>query len=282
MVNVQDPSIFDCQVLNRDIWKNSSIRDTIKQHFIFMQFTKDDPRSGQYVNYYFQNRDIDDAYPHIAIVDPRTGEQVKVWSGPPVPKAADFIMELHEFLDRYSLSATARNPVAKTKPAAPRKDVAQMSEDEMLEMALQASLSNGKTSTHQAIDPDALTRDKGKAIEDVEMGATPAESSADVDSGVPTAFSAIPSDRAHEEPSDPATSTRIQFRWSAGRIVRRFTLTDPVQRLYEWLKASPLEGKSAESFELIAMGKNLIESLDQTIEQAGLKNGTIMVEHIGA
>ena len=100
LVNIQDPSIFDCQVLNRDIWKNSSIMETVRENFIFMQYSKDNPRGNQYVQYYFQNKDLDSSYPHIAIVDPRTGEQVKVWSGPPAPKAPDFLMQLHEFLDR--------------------------------------------------------------------------------------------------------------------------------------------------------------------------------------
>ena len=68
IVNVQDPSIFDCQVLNRDIWKNPSISDTIKEHFIFLQYNKDDPRGQDYINYYFSNmRDMEDAYPHILV-----------------------------------------------------------------------------------------------------------------------------------------------------------------------------------------------------------------------
>ncbi len=74
-----------------------------------------------YLQYYFQGSDVSDNYPHIAIVDPRTGEQVKVWSGAPVIKAPDFLMQLHEFLDRYSLKQNARNPVAKRKPEVPRE-----------------------------------------------------------------------------------------------------------------------------------------------------------------
>lgn len=99
IVNIQDPAIFDCQLLNRDIWKNDDIRATVRENFIFMQYAKDDPRGQQYINYYFHARDSSDAYPHIAIVDPRTGEQVKVWSGPPIPKAVEFHAQLHEFLD---------------------------------------------------------------------------------------------------------------------------------------------------------------------------------------
>ncbi|KAH0345128.1 hypothetical protein KCU81_g4485, partial [Aureobasidium melanogenum] len=289
IVNVQDPSIFDCQVLNRDIWKNSQIKETIQENFIFLQYSKDDPRGTQYVQYYFQNRDSDDAYPHIAIVDPRTGEQVKIWSGAPVPKASDFLMDLHEFLDRYSLKAFAKNPVATRKPEKKSKDVDKMSEEEMLEMAMQNSLQQGGTAIKDE-DPDALTKaesSKGNST-DVDPDAMDI-----VDTGVPIEnaeteppasqagpFAQIASDKPHTEPTDPASSTRIQFRYSGGRQIRRFGLQEEVRRMYEWLKASPVEGKQGVDFELVFMGRNLIEALDQTIEEAGLKNGSVMIEFL--
>ena len=62
--------------------------------------------------------------------------------------------------------------------------------------------------------------------------------------------------------------------------MRRFSLSDPVRRIYEWLKASPFEGKEGMGFELISMGKNLIDMLDLPIGEAGLKQGTVMVEFI--
>ena len=304
IVNVQDPSIFDCQVLNRDIWKNASIRDTVKEHFIFLQYSKDDPRGQEYVNYYFSHmRDSEDAYPHIAIVDPRTGEQVKTWSGSPSPKAADFLMDLHEFLDRYSLNMESKNPV-QAKRKEKKKEVAQMSEEEMLEMALQNSLANGGASKDE--DPDALTKavkGKGKKREvlperETEMDTTPIEPPAatSITNGntepsasaakEDTPFSKITSTSAHEEPAStsPQETTRIQFRYSGGRIVRRFSLSDPVRRVYEWLKAAPLEGKEGKAFELLVTGpgggKNLIEMLDVPIGEAGLKQATVMVEFV--
>ena len=290
LVNVQDPSIFDCQVLNRDIWKNESIKDTVKEHFIFLQYNKDDPRGQEYLNYYFSmHRDNEDSYPHIAIVDPRTGEQVKTWSGSPGPKPSDFLMDLHEFLDRYSLNMHSKNPV-QTQRKERKKDVGQMSEEEMLQMAMQNSLANGNSSKAVDEDPDALTKDKGKAaasdpeaMDTTDMGPSnpngttePATASAD------TPFARISSTSPHEEPTStsPTETTRIQFRYSGGRIVRRFLLSDPVSRIYEWLKASPFEGKEGSAFELISMGKNLIEMLETPIADAGLKNGTVMVEFI--
>ncbi|PGH27847.1 hypothetical protein AJ80_00397 [Polytolypa hystricis UAMH7299] len=294
LVNIQDPSVFDCQLLNRDLWKNPGIAETVKEHFIFLQFSKDDPRGTQYLQYYFAGHDVQDNYPHIAIVDPRTGEQMKTWSGPPVPSAPDFLIQLHEFLDRYSLNHKARNPVAKRKPEvrAERK-IETMTEEEMLEMALKNSLEGEPQA--RSVDPDDLTRSvedvkgkgKGKAREtgdeDVEMehpAANGHEEAEEEDESTTRSniFASIPSDRSHVEPDpDPATVTRIQFRHPSGRVIRRFALADPVRRIYEWLKASPLEGKAGVEFELVSLGQNLINSLETTIQDAGLKNGTVMV-----
>ena len=289
IVNVQDPSIFDCQVLNRDIWKNAQIKETIQENFIFLQYSKDDQRGAQYVQYYFQNRDSDDAYPHIAIVDPRTGEQVKVWSGAPVPKASDFLMDLHEFLDRYSLKAFAKNPVATRKPEKKSKDVDKMSEEEMLEMAMNNSLAHDGGMVKED-DPDALTRDgtdKGKskeidsdAMDIADTGVPIKNTESEPSASQASPFALIASDQPHTEPTDPASSTRIQFRYSGGRQIRRFGLAEQVRRIYEWLKASPVDGKEGVDFELVFMGRNLIDVLDQTIEEAGLKNGSVMVEFL--
>lgn len=263
--------------------------ETVKENFIFMQYSKDDPKGNQYVQYYFQNKDSADAYPHIAIVDPRTGEQVKVWSGQPAPKAMDFLMQLHEFLDRYSLKVSAKNPVAKRKPE-PKKEtqVDRMTEEQMMEMALQASLAGTEASRDS--DPDNLTRSvgtlgggKGKEAEegldtmDVSEPANTNGSSADAASPFNSISSSIP----HTEPPvEQADITKIQFRHPNGRVVRRFALTDPVRRIYEWLKASPLEGKEGVEFEVIFLQKNLMGLLEDTIDQAGLKNGAVMVEFI--
>jgi hypothetical protein len=280
LVNIQDQAIFDCQILNRDIWKNEDIQATVKENFIFMQYQKDDPRGQQYLNYYFQNRDSQDAYPHIAVVDPRTGEQVKTWSGPPVPKAIDFHAELHEFLDRYSLKANAKNPVATRKPERKKVDPSRMTEEEMLEMALQNSLDNNNTGPKED-DPDALTKDsssadkgKGKATDEATSTDEP-ETSGSADSS----FAKISESNPHTEPPpDKDTTTRIQFRSPAGTKVRRFRLDDPVRTLFEWIKSGGWEGKEGVDFELVFLRQNLIEILDSTIQEAGLKNGSVMVE----
>ena len=261
----------------RDLGKEE-FKDTIRENFIFIQYAKDDPRGTDYMNYYFQNRESADAYPHIAIVDPRTGEQVKVWSGPPIPEAVEFHAQLHEFLDRYSLNPNAKNPVATRKPDNTKKDVGRMTEDEMLQMALQASMGKNEQGPKDD-DPDALTKadgsgkGKAKAEEPVQAAEEAANDSP---------FAQISSDHPHTEPTatDPTVTTRVQFRGGPGRpLVRRFNLSDPVRRIYEWIKAGhPWEGKEGADFDLSFMGKNLIELLDTSIQDAGLKGASIMVE----
>ncbi|CAM1511874.1 Fc.00g093870.m01.CDS01 [Cosmosporella sp. VM-42] len=279
MVNLQDMNDFNCQALNRDIWKDKAVRELVSENFIFLQYDKDFPDAEEYINFYFPNRGHEnpDNYPHVSIIDPRTGEQVKVWSGRPFPSAEDFHAALAEFLDRYSLSPNSKNPVAQSTSRKPQAiDVDRMTEEEMLEMALKNSLagadSGGSTPTPNVHDPDALTKsaDEGKGKEPE----TPAQLSP---------FAKISSMYPHTEPeNDPATTTRIQFRHPNGRVIRRFNLQDPVRRIYEWLKAEPLEDKEHIEFELKKMpqGQDLIENLHTTIEAAGLKQGTVMIEFI--
>ncbi|KAI9819040.1 MAG: hypothetical protein M1832_004082 [Thelocarpon impressellum] len=280
LVNVQDPSVFDCQILNRDIWKDAQIKETVKENFIFLQYNCGDARGAQYTQFYFKDAANQDAYPHIAIVDPRTGEQVKVWSGPPVPKPMDYLMQLHEFLDRYSLKANAKNPVPTRKPERKKVDVGRMTEEEMLELALQNSLGAARQPVDD--DPDALTRGeldgKGKGRAEREAVAAPAQATSGTTAD---AFSTISTTAPHAEPPASAPSTtRIQFRHSGGRVIRRFALADPVRRVYEWLRAEPLPGKEGVAFELVCTGRNLIELLEESVEGAGLRNQTVMVEFV--
>jgi hypothetical protein len=289
LVNLQDMSDFQCQALNRDIWRDEGIRQLLSENFIFLQYnTKDDVEADQYINFYLGGRrhENPDNYPHVSIVDPRTGEQVKVWAGRPFPSASDFHSQLAEFLDRYSLAENSRNPVVKAARRPKALDVDRMTEDEMLEMALQNSLAttNGHESSSKpdVIDPDSLTKSPTLPSREIPSLATTA-AEAQPAATESSAFSKISRSNPHVEPAnDPATTTRIQFRHATGRVIRRFSLQDRIERLYEWLKAEPLEGKEGVEFELKRMpqGQDLIEILDQTIEEAGLKQGTVMIEFV--
>lgn len=279
LVDIQCAGIFDCDILNRDIWKNEEIKATVKENFVFKQYQNTDPRAQKYIQYYFKQAEDTDLYPHLGIVDPRTGEQVKVWSGPPVPKPVEFLSQLHEFLDRYSLKANARNPVARRKAEKKPVDVDRMTEEEMLEMAMQNSMDSGFKGP-RTDDPDTLTKHEDAEMQN-ENGATNGDAGSSKSTKTASPFDAVSASSPHDEPAATAPNvTRIQFRHPGGRVIRRFAVDDQVRRIFEWLKASPVEGHEGQAFELVFMGKNLIAAIEMTIEEAGLKNGTVMVEFI--
>jgi hypothetical protein len=235
----------------------------------------------------------EDVFPHIAIIDPRTGEQVKVWTD--VPKnPLEFLMVLHEFLDRYSLKVDAKNPVQrKTKPKA---SVAHMTEDEMMQLAMQNSLGGTSTPLGATSDPDDLTKTGGASsdVGDLMEFEEVQENQADTSEKQESVFWRIRGDKHHAEPLSGPDVTRIQFKMSDGtRVVRRFLLKDRVERLFEYVKADLLpehqeKRKSGpddkedllvgKEFELVSLGKKLIDHLEETIDEAGLKMGTVMVE----
>lgn len=284
MANLQDMSDFNCQALNRDIWKNESIAEVIKENFIFLQYDKTHPLAEQFINLYFPDRrhENPDTFPYVTIIDPRTGGKEKEWSGIPFPSASDFLIALTDFLDRYSLDPKKKNPVS-TEKRTPVLDVDRMTEEEMLELALKNSLAaangNAGSAGSSPIEfEDATSSDKGKdKVTSVDEEASePAAPTPEL-----SAFQRIASDRPHvEPPHDPSKTTRLQVRNPPARIIRRFLLDEPVRRIYEWLKAEPLPGKEGVEFELKSMpqGSDLIEQLDMTIKEAGLANGTVMIE----
>ncbi|RPA91329.1 hypothetical protein L873DRAFT_1794942 [Choiromyces venosus 120613-1] len=304
LVNIQDNSIFSCQLLNRDIWKATEVKATVKENFVFLQMDRTGRDGKDYLRLYMANAVDDtalfasgtkaeDVFPHIAIIDPRTGEQVKVWTDIP-KKPLEFVMVLHEFLDRYSLKVDAKNPVQrKTKPKA---SVSHMTEDEMMQLAMQNSLGGASTSLGATSDPDDLTKTGGASsdasdlmeFEDAQERRSPLPENQE------NVFWRIRSDKHHAEPLNGPDVTRIQFKMSDGsRVVRKFLLKDRVERLFEYVKADLLPehqekrklastGELEDSvvdkeFELVSLGKKLIERLDETIDEAGLKMGTVMV-----
>ena len=306
LVNIQDNSLFPCQALNRDIWKAAEVKATVKENFVFLQMDRAGRDGKDYLRLYMANAVDDtalfasgtkaeDVFPHIAIIDPRTGEQVKVWTDVP-KKPLEFVMVLHEFLDRYSLKVDAKNPVQrKTKP---KSSVAHMTEDEMMQLAMQNSLGGTSTPPGATSDPDDLTKAGGPSSDagDLMEFEDAPEHQADTSEKQESVFWRIRGDNHHAEPLNGPDVTRIQFKMSDGsRVVRKFLLKDRVERLFEYVKADLLpehqeKRKSAaddkedslvgKEFELVSLGKKLIDHLEETIDEAGLKMGTGMVESV--
>ncbi|KAG0210310.1 hypothetical protein BGX28_009466 [Mortierella sp. GBA30] len=244
MVNIQEAGVFACQVLNRDLWSDKSVKEIVKENFIFLQFYSDSVEGKKYAAYYPLK-----TFPHIAIIDPRT---------------------VSEFLDMHSLTDSASKP-SQPKKKKLVKDVSDMTEEEQLHAAMVASMGGDPSSAISIPDTEEEEATAtATATERVPDEATPAPAEVSV-------FDSIQPVR-HEEPTDPATSTRIGFRLSDGsRLMHRFSKTAPVRVLFEYIK-SEVEEARTQPFDLVFIGKQLLVDVDKTLAEVGVENAQIMVQ----
>lgn len=88
IVNIQDMSDFNCQVLNRDIWSSEKLRAIIKKYFIFWQVAIDNTDGHRFQVFYGIQ-----VYPYVGILDPRTGEEKLSYK-------TGFKLTLNEFMSK--------------------------------------------------------------------------------------------------------------------------------------------------------------------------------------
>ncbi|KAG2732207.1 hypothetical protein G9P44_004624 [Scheffersomyces stipitis] len=272
LINIQQTSEFKSHMLNRDFWSNSQVKAAVKENFIFLQYQSDSPNGVSYLNFYSS-----DDFPHIAILDPLTGERVYKWKDGEVPKVDEWLREVDEFLHTFSLLPNSDNPVVQHEV---KFDPDALTEEQQIEFALKQSIleNNGKSAS-DAIAIDDSDDENLPEIEDEEEEApAPTEPTDPFES-----IAAI----SHEEPTS-SNSTRIQVRFPNGkRLVHKFNLDDKVVTIFSWLKF--ILAESAQEYGLSADDRfglsnssqksfKFIESLDTTIEEANLKNASILLE----
>lgn len=88
LVNIQNVKEFACQVLNRDVWSNPTIKEIIREHFIFWQVCHEQTEGQRFVQFYNVH-----GYPHVSILDPRTGEKLNSFNASDVDSLCEFITE---------------------------------------------------------------------------------------------------------------------------------------------------------------------------------------------
>ncbi|XP_047130150.1 UBX domain-containing protein 7 isoform X1 [Hydra vulgaris] len=130
LVNVQNSTEFACQIMNRDVWSNKLVREILKENFVLWQVDYESDDGMHYSNFYNVH-----TYPHLAVIDPRTGERLFVWKNLEMkPTPDDFMEQAMQFLsDHSNLSESFESPSEK------EEGIMETSADE-LEAALVASL----------------------------------------------------------------------------------------------------------------------------------------------
>jgi len=239
MVDIQNISEFACQVLNRDLWNEKAVKEVIRAHFLFLQFNSASPEGRQYINYY-----PIDSYPHIAIIDPRTGERVRVLNAINL-SPNEFICHITEdFLERYSLTEKKQTP----HKSATKQFIARSEEEQISSFEESASESNDDDEFED--EEDSTTEEPTSVFDSIQ----PVE---------------------REEAQGPTTAM-IKFRLADGQtVIRRFKKVDPVRYLFEFIKTVP--NLKDQEFELVCHRNNLIDRVNQTVEDAGLSNSLVNV-----
>ncbi|RUS21846.1 hypothetical protein BC937DRAFT_91306 [Endogone sp. FLAS-F59071] len=239
MVNIQNSAEFVCQVMNRDLWSSSAVKELLGHT---------STEGTKYMALYpFKN------YPHVAIIDPAT---------------------VTEFLENPAISSSRSTRTFEKKNIT--KDIDDMTEEEQFNAAIAASLgtssSDSSSDSHSPVVVPSDDDDEDELMED-DHTEQPPQTPAPV--AVPISpFEAIrPVKR--DEPADPKTSTRVQFRLADGsRVIRRFSKSDPVRYLFEFVKAE-VPNAQDQPFELVFNRQQLIDLIDQSITEAGLENAAV-------
>jgi 5-carboxymethyl-2-hydroxymuconate isomerase len=117
LLDLQDPTQFISQCLNRDLWSDATVKEFIRSNFIFLQYSVKSTQGLNYLSLYPVPASLDVGatcsdyqMPHIAILDPRTGERMKVWQKS--LSVIDLLQELSDFMDAHTLAS----PLANSNP----------------------------------------------------------------------------------------------------------------------------------------------------------------------
>ncbi|KAL4226419.1 UBX domain-containing protein 7 [Mactra antiquata] len=132
MINIQNVQEFACQALNRDVWSKDVVKALVKDNFIFWQVYHDSEEGQKYCHFY----KVDD-WPYIAILDPRTGENLIVWHK---VEALTFCDLVSEFLSQHSSLESLTSIEQPAKRLKTEDSLMDATEDDQLQAAITASL----------------------------------------------------------------------------------------------------------------------------------------------
>jgi hypothetical protein len=146
LVNVQDPGIFDCQLLNRDTWSDEGVKAILKASFIMVQLYIATDAAIEYTDWHKVNKT-----PHIAILDPETGE--RMWFHEGLLNSVEMCKQLASFLKEHPWDLEGAPDSHFDDIPTSKKRFEDMTEDEQMAMVIAASLDDAPPSEDEEPAP---------------------------------------------------------------------------------------------------------------------------------
>jgi UBX domain-containing protein 7 len=234
-------------------------------------------------------------YPHLAIIDPRTGSLLwrkEGWTQVNPLTAEQFIEISTDFSSNHSFDTmpmAARNAYSSAIPMGASNDsdskkrpIHELTEEEQLQAAIRASMAEsaegGDDDEVEVIDGSAEDDKKPSAVDD-STKAKEEEVEAEEEPG-PSAFEQeILTMEVGDEPT-AGDVARVQIKMPDGkRLVRKFAGDSPVKLIYAFVAQSNDDAKGGKAFELKAKFPpvDLFANIDDGIKSCGLNGEAIHV-----
>jgi hypothetical protein len=253
-------------------------------------------------------------YPHLAILDPRTGSLLwrkEGWTQVNPLTAEQFVEIASDFCSRHSfdkLPTAARHAYTNGIPLggggdgggggdaragnAHKRPIHELTEEEQLEAAIRASMGETDDNSHDGDDGDVEVIDSMEGGDDARKprakgndGATNNDAFEAEEQQSTSAFEReILSMEVGDEPTGGGGGddvvARVQIRMPDGkRLVRRFLANSPVKLIYAFVAQSNEEAKAGRGFELKAKfpPQDLLANVEDGIKSCGLDGEAINV-----
>ena len=296
LVNVNKHDIFQCHALNRDVWRDDYVKATISDSLVFWSDSIENGPGQRFATLY----KVTD-YPHVALIDPRTGEQSKIILSGGHLSATDFVERVQDYVQRHTItsfntsvpssSSSSSSSSTSSSSAAPATGSSgRKKEEDDEEASLQAALAASM------VDDSANSGSGSSGNNSVLGSAAPSPSSSSSSSSSSSCSSSTlvsppPATRDYGvPPTEPDATmkegtTRLRIRLPSGKhSVRKFNQSDTVRGLFAVVRQMLNEEGSdataaAKDFELRAgyPPQMLSSMLDDTLQEAKLESASVEV-----
>lgn len=296
LVNIQSDDDFACHALNRDVWRDELVENLVREGFILWQAMSNSNEGRTYITRYKVQ-----GYPHLAIIDPRTGSLLwrkEGWTQVNPLSAEQFVEIASDFCSQHSFdkmpmaarnaysngiplgaAASPNNESSSNRPAnSNKRPIHELTEEEQLQAAIRASMQDDAGVDEENDNDDVEVVDGAMVEDEKKPSANDNNATTNDDAGEdeskPSAFEKeILSMEVGDEPTPGGNVARVQIRMPDGkRLVRKFGGDSPVKVIYAFVAQSNDEAKGGRAFELKAKfpPQDLFANVDDGISSCGL------------